>query len=269
MYGGHSFGRIISQPRAGTPRSPEASVSNPTLSVTITNYNYARYLNQNIESIRAQSFEDFELILVDNASTDGSLDIVRKHAGEDSRIRLIAHPENMGRFASLREACDVARGQYRVHIDADDYVLDKDAFKLQVELLNDYPSMAFAFSALTLVDDTGRVLFISHPYPHDVVVPRELALEKVLTFYLNHSGTMLRLDYYRKTRGYSEQFPQLCDILLAVELSERGDVVGYINRPLYAFRQHGANLNLHPEMQIVKKEVLPVIAAGFNGPLGS
>jgi glycosyltransferase involved in cell wall biosynthesis len=247
----------------------ESRASNPTVSVTITNYNYGRFLNQAIESVRAQSFDDFELILVDNASSDDSLDIMRRHAADDSRIRLIEHPRDIGRFASLRESLDLARGRYRVHVDADDFVLDRDAFKTQVELLDQHAEMAFVFSSLTLVNSEGRILYVSHPYRYDVVLPSEEALEKILTFNLNHSGMMFRLKYYRETQGYAEHYPQLCDIMLAVNLSEKGSLVGYIDKPLYAFRQHGGNLNLHPDMKIVKKEVLPVIAASFDGPLGS
>jgi glycosyltransferase involved in cell wall biosynthesis len=244
-------------------------VSNPTVSVTVTNYNYGRFLDQNIESILGQSFEDFEVVFVDNASTDNSVQIVRKHEKADHRIRVIAHPENQGRFASLRESCDLSRGRYRVHLDADDYVLSRDAFKEQVTLLDAHPSMAFVYSALTLVNVNGDVIHVSHPYDKNVVLPSAGALEQLLTFNVNHSGLMLRLDSYRATTGYTDKYPQMCDVFLAVRLSEQGDLVGYVDRPLYAFRQHGTNLHLNPDMHIVKKEVLPIITEAFDGPLGS
>lgn len=244
-------------------------MTDPLLSVTVTNYNYARFLDQNIESIRSQGFDDFELILIDNASTDASMEIMQKHASVDPRIRLIGHVENVGRFASLRESCDLARGRYRLHVDADDFVLHREAFKDQVQLMQSNPSMAFVYSSLTQVDAEGHVFHTSHPYPHDVVLRSEFALEQMLTFNINHSGMMFRLDYYRATDGYTEAYPQMSDILLAIRLSEQGDLVGYIDRPLYAFRQHGSNLNLHPHLQIVKHEVLPVIGLAFGGPLGS
>jgi glycosyltransferase involved in cell wall biosynthesis len=260
------MGRVRKPPGA---RDSAVSLNRPTLSVTVTNYNYARFLDQNIESIRSQSFDDFEIILIDNASTDESVDIMRKHAAIDPRVRVIAHAENVGQIASLRESCDLCRGQYRLHVDADDWVLSPDAFKDQVQLLEKNPSMALVYSSLALVDADGRLLSSSHPYAHDVVLPSEIALEQMVGFNLNHSGMMFRLDRYRATDGYTEAYPHMCDVALAVRLSKPGDLVGYIDRPLYAFRQHGANLHLKPHLQIVKREVLPVIALAFDGALGS
>ena len=68
----------------------------PLVSVTVTNYNYARFVTRNIESILTQTFTDFELIVIDNASTDDSIAILEDFARRDERIRLIAHEVNQG-----------------------------------------------------------------------------------------------------------------------------------------------------------------------------
>jgi glycosyltransferase involved in cell wall biosynthesis len=237
-------------------------VSTPTLSVTVTNYNYARYLDQNLSSIRRQSFDDFELIVVDNASNDGSLDVIRDHASVDSRLRVIAHEENRGMFASLRESVELCRGRYRVHVDADDFVLTDDAFEQQVRSLEEHPDMAFTYSSLTMVDPNDQLIFVSRPYPGDTVVDGGHALERVLTFALNHSGMMFRLDAYRATDGYPDRYPHVADMLLAGRLCAVGDV-GYIDRQLYGFRKHGENLHLRPEAHVMRDEILPVIDEAF------
>ena len=243
-------------------------MTEPTLSVTVTNYNYAPYLDQNLESILSQTYDDFEVIIVDNASTDRSLEILRRHAAVDPRIRIIEHATNEGIFTSFREASDACRGRYRVHVDADDWVLEPDAFEEQVTLLEKHPSMAFCYSAMTMIDAGGQPVHIAHPHRGDVVQPGELALEGLLTFNLTHTGMMLRLDAYRSSRGYRDDVPHVADMLLAVHMCETGDV-GYIDRSLYAFRQHTANLHLSPQLEVVKREILPVIAAAFDGPLGA
>src|SRR4051812_18597327 len=191
-------------------------MTTPTLSVTVTNYNYGRYLDQNITSILSQRFDDFELILIDNASTDDSVRIMRRYEAADPRIRVVAHAENQGMFASLRESCDVARGRYRVHVDADDWVLSSDAFTAQVALLDRHPAMGLVYSSLTLVDADGALLHASHPYPQDRVLHIEEALEALVSFNVNHSGLMFRLDCYRSTTGYAEEYPHIADVLLAV-----------------------------------------------------
>jgi glycosyltransferase involved in cell wall biosynthesis len=240
----------------------------PTLSVTVTNYNYGRFLGRNIESILAQSFADFELILVDNASTDDSVAVMRKYAASDPRIRIVAHARNEGQFASYREASDLCRGRYRVHMDGDDWVLSNDAFRLQVDLLNRHPDMGLVFSALTMVDCEGSELFVSHPFPRDGVFTSDEAFEGLISFALMHSGLMLRLDAYRATTGYADAYPHMADQLLAVRISEQARLVGYFDRSLYAFRQHGNNLNLRPQMKVVKEEVLPALQSAFDGPVG-
>ena len=251
------------------PLSPDEESPAPLLSVTVTNYNYGRFLAQNIESVLAQSFSDFELILIDNASNDDSLEIMERYASSDPRIRVVAHRNNEGMYASLRESCELARGRYRVHVNADDWILSPDAFRLQIELLEAHPTMSLAYSSLTLVDTDGTPVTVAHPFSTDAVVPSVAAIESLLSFRLADTGTMFRLDLFRATDGYAEELPHIADQLLAVRLSEQGELVGYLDRSLYAFRQHGDNLNLRPELDIVRSEYLPALEEAFSGRIGS
>jgi glycosyltransferase involved in cell wall biosynthesis len=240
----------------------------PTLSVTVTNYNYGRFLAPNIESVLSQSFGDFELLLIDNASTDESLDVMHEYAAEDERIQIIAHPENLGYFASLREAGEVSRGRYRVPIEADDWVIEPDAFAAQVELLERHPAVTFVYSAMSMLGSSGDVHFVARAHDHDVVIPGPDALESILSFHLTHTGMMMRQDAYRATPGYDARFPHIADMHLGAQLCALGDV-GYLNRRLYAFRQHDTNLHLRPQLNVVRNEMLPVIASAFEGPIAA
>jgi glycosyltransferase involved in cell wall biosynthesis len=242
-------------------------MTGPMVTVTVTNYNYAQFLGQNFDSVLGQTFEDFELLVIDNASTDDSLAVINEYAAADRRVRVVRHEQNQGALASLRESCDIALGKYRVHVDADDWILAADALETQVRLLEDHPAMAFTYSSMVLADENDRWLNVSHPYEGDAIVSGEQALEAVLGFNVGHSGMMLRLDGYRKIGGYADGFRHLDDILLAARLCETGDV-GYIDRTLYGFRQHGANAHLRPQMGIITEEILPVIDVAFDGPLG-
>jgi glycosyltransferase involved in cell wall biosynthesis len=239
----------------------------PLLTVTVTNFNYERFLAENLRSILKQSFTDFELLVIDNASTDGSLELIREFAAEDARIRVVAHEQNVGAFASLRESCELARGKYRLHVDADDCVLDDDAMRAQVETLEAHRHVTFVHSPMVVADGGGAKVHVSRPYAHDVVVPGHEAIVPVLGFQVGHSGMMLRLDDYHAVGGYPSGFRHLDDILLAARLCERGDVA-YIDREMYAFRQHGDNAHLTPDYQLLREEILPAIDLVFNGPLG-
>jgi glycosyltransferase involved in cell wall biosynthesis len=242
-------------------------MTDPFLSVTLTNYNYAPFLPQSVASILSQTYEDFELIIIDNASTDQSADVIRGFASRDQRIRPIMHPENMGVTFSYREAATSARGRYRVHIEADDWITDPKAFERQVTLLEENPSTSFCYSALTMVDSDGRVVQVSHAFDGDAILPGERALEALLSLNFTHTGMMVRQDAYRATEGYQSAFPHTMDTMLAVRLCELGDV-GYIDRSMYAFRQHGSNLHRHDESELLEREYLPLIGAAFDGPLG-
>ena len=131
-------------------------MSAPRLSVTVTNYNYGRFLAQAIESILGQRFADFELILIDNVSEDDSVDVMRGYERSDPRVRVIVHDQNLGMIASLMEGFDQSRGTYRVQVDADDWVLSPDAFGIQVAMLDANPDMAFVYSSLTQIGTTAR-----------------------------------------------------------------------------------------------------------------
>ena len=237
----------------------------PTVSVRMTNYNYADYLPRAIESILGQTYTDFELLIIDNASTDDSVAVIERF--DDPRIRLVAHEVNQGALASFRQSCDESRGIYRLHVDADDWVIAPDALQRQVDMLEAHPDMSFVYSSMTMFNAEGEKIWVSRPHDGDTVLSGANALEDILGFQFGHSGLMFRLDRYRATDGYSDDMPHIDDLVLAVRLAELGSV-GYIDAELYAFHEHGANLHLSPDGHVVRDEILPMIAEAFDGPLG-
>ena len=98
------------------------NVSTPLISVILPVYNGEKYLANSINSILAQTFGDFELILIDDGSTDSSPKILKEYERRDSRVRLILR-ENRGLVTSLNEAIDIARGKWVARMDADDIAL--------------------------------------------------------------------------------------------------------------------------------------------------
>lgn len=110
-------------------------MSNPLISVIMSVYNTKQeYLRISIESILAQSFGDFEFIIVDDCSTDGSLDIIQEYAGRDKRIVVICNENNLGLTKSLNIALKKAKGKYIARMDADDYSVP-NRFQIQVNYL--------------------------------------------------------------------------------------------------------------------------------------
>lgn len=88
----------------------------------MTAYNRAKYIGMAIESVLASTFRDFELVVVDDGSTDGTQDIVKGYAARDSRIRLHQNETNLGDYPNRNRAASLARGKWLKYVDSDDYI---------------------------------------------------------------------------------------------------------------------------------------------------
>lgn len=124
---------------------------NPKISVIIPVYNAENYVGRCIESVQAQTYEDWQLILVDDGSTDNSLAICQKYAEKDKRIG-VKHQENAGPGIARNVGINEAFGQYVVFIDSDDYI-EKEYFQLLSEHDEDV-----VFINVRNVDEEGRVV---------------------------------------------------------------------------------------------------------------
>jgi glycosyltransferase involved in cell wall biosynthesis len=140
------------------------STQSPLLSVTVLNYNYGHYLPICLDSILKQTFTNFELILINDKSTDNSLDIIRPYLA-DSRVRLVDHTENKGFMRSLIEGADLSRAPYITVISADDWILDPTAFEKQIEMIEGDPEIAFAFTDYGCYTSNETCTYLMHPAP--------------------------------------------------------------------------------------------------------
>ena len=101
--------------------------TSPVLSITMPVYNVEKYLRKGIESVLKQTFNDFELIIIDDGSTDTSGYICDRYMEKDSRIRVV-HQVNQGLVSAREKAVDLARGRYIAFVDPDDWI-EKDFFE--------------------------------------------------------------------------------------------------------------------------------------------
>jgi len=120
-------------------------------------YNYARFLPTAIESVLDQSYEPFELLIVDNGSTDSSYEMALEYAGHNPRMRVLTHAghENRGVNASLNLGLREARGAYFGLLPADDLYLP-DSLERRVRLLATAPEAGFTYGTAQLIDEKGR-----------------------------------------------------------------------------------------------------------------
>ena len=99
-------------------------MSNPKISIIIPVYNTADYLQQCLDSVLIQSFRDIEIVIVNDASPDHSLDIIHDYQKKDGRIKVVDKPRNEGLAAARNSGVAVSTGDYVIHLDSDDFWID-------------------------------------------------------------------------------------------------------------------------------------------------
>lgn len=171
---------------------------NPEVSIIMTVYNGEKYLDEAITSILNQTYRDFEFIIVNDGSRDGSRQILEGYA--DERIRL-HHQPNQGRVSALNNAIELAKGKYIANIDQDDLSLPR-RIERQVEFLENHAEVGMIGTARVSIDEKGR-RGKERIYPTTDISLR-LALIKGNPFF--HSSIMFRRAVFRKVGLYNGAF---------------------------------------------------------------
>ena len=130
----------------------------PKISVLIPNYNHARYLPEAVESVLEQDFADFEVLIADDASTDGSAQVIAKYAAGDRRVRVRINSTNCGVAENFNGCLAQARGEHIKFLLSDDKLAHRGALGALVGLLERYPTACLAASARLLIGDRSERL---------------------------------------------------------------------------------------------------------------
>ena len=218
------------------------------VSILLPVYNGEQFLKGAIESILSQTFTDFEFIIMDDGSTDGTSAILDHYQRLDDRIH-IHHHEHQGLIASLNRGCHIARGKYLARMDADD-VSVSERLDRQVEHLETHPEIGVLGCGVQVIDGDGKkILTFQFPAEHGVLRFR-LCFYNALTF--AHPAVMMRRELLKRVGGYNpdmvhsedyELWSRLCGL---TRLSNLRDVLFYL-------RKHESNVTRvprHIELQI-------------------
>lgn len=172
---------------------------NPKVSLLMCVYNGEAHLREAVESILNQSFYDFELVILDDGSTDSSWQILSEYSAKDSRIVLIQNGVNLGLEKSLNKGLAATKGEYFARQDADDVSLS-NRLQLQVDFLDNHPEVGALGTAVELINEQGNTIG-KNSLPTD----RE-SLQSLLLFnnFMHHSTLMVRSSLMQKLGGYDE-----------------------------------------------------------------
>lgn len=208
------------------------SDARPVASVLIPVYNSVKYLKQAVDSVLSQTFADFEALLLDDGSTDGSAAFLDRYGETDPRCR-VYHWPNRGLITTLNEGIKLARAEFIIRMDGDDVCMP-DRFEKQIRYLRDTPDCVAVGSKVLLIDSSDMPITVLGDKPgHDEIDSAYMTGHAAFF----HPATALRRSAVEKIGGYREEFACAEDIDIFLRLAEVGRLA---NLPdvLLKYRQH-------------------------------
>jgi len=223
-----------------------APVRHVKLSVCIPTYNGAPYVEQAISSVLGQTFEDFELIVVDDCSSDGTRALAERF--NDDRIRVYENPSRLGLVGNWNRCLELSAGEYVCIFHQDD-VMAPENLEAKVHLLDEKRSVGFVFSDASQIDRESRQI-AAHWFGSYSTVDRVFACPEF--FAVSMAGVhnlvccptvMVRRECYRQLGGFDSRLPFTADWEMWLRIGLLYDAE-YIARPLVRFRSHASNETL-------------------------
>ncbi len=214
-------------------------VDTPRVTIGVTTYNVERYLAGAFDAVLAQDFEDFEVVVCDNQSTDGTWAICQQYAEKDARWRIFRNPTNVGQAGNFARVLSQARGEY-FRLTSHDDLIAPTLLSRCVEVLDTNPGAVLAFPRTVVIDENGATL-VEFDGDQDL---RDRSASRRINAYVRHWSLVNELFGLIRTSALRAVSPfgqyVSADKQLLVELLARG---GFYLVPGYLFyrRLHGAN----------------------------
>jgi glycosyltransferase involved in cell wall biosynthesis len=240
----------------------------PKVSVLIPTYNYACYLPETIESVLAQDFTDFEIIIGDDGSTDDSAAVIGRYAARDPRIRFELHPTNLGMVANWNWCLQQARGEYIKYLGGDDCLASRHALGRMVAMLEKHPPAALAASARLILDENSAVTGLWGELHQAGLHNGPQTIARCLRANRNLIGEPAAVMFRRAaaSRGFDPAMRQIVDLEMWFHLLLQGDLA-YSPEPLCAFRRHaGQQTAVNRESRVGDLEMIQLLTQYLADP---
>ena len=233
--------------------------NSPRVSIVIAVYNREKYLGIAVESVLRQTYQDWELIISDDGSIDGTLDMAHNFALYDDRIRVLT-AEHKGAVHALIAGFDAAKGEFVGQLDSDD-LIEPEAIELTVKALDEHPDWGMVYTNYRDIDEQGQLVRVgwrcSIPY----------SSHKLLTDFMVFHFRLIRKTIYQKVGGFDSDFDKIEDYELCLRLSETTEI-GKVDEFLYQYRFHPDSLKSTARLEVIllaKKVIeLALKRRGFN-----
>lgn len=211
-------------------------------SVLIANFNNGHFIEQAIRSVLQQTWQQFEIIIVDDASTDNSVSIIQRLQLDDPRINLIRNTRNQGVGYTKRCCIENSKGELLGFLDSDDS-LSFDALEIMVSAHCRNPEASLIYSTHYICDSFLCVKGIFQKAEQIPIEKTYLHINSKDNTHITHFATFKRFNY-EQTSGLSVKFKKAIDKDLYFKLEETGRII-FINAPLYYYRHHEGSISLN------------------------
>lgn len=198
------------------------------VSIVMPAYNAARTIRDSIESVQAQTVQDWELIVIDDGSKDSTADILREMAAADERIRFLQNEKNSGASYTRNRAIELASGEWIAFLDSDD-LWRPEKLEKQLAMAEAHPDMVICYTASSFIDDDGK------PYSYVMSALEQMTYKKLLRKNLmSCSSVMIRATVMKGIKMPNDKMHEDYYVWLTV-VKECGVAYG-INEPLLIYR---------------------------------
>lgn len=239
----------------------------PEVSIVFTSYNHKEYLRQALESLLAQTYQNFELIIVDDCSTDGSQEILKEYKNKKN-VRLFLREKNSGSYVKASNyGAQKAKGKYLLFAQCDDYAAPKQIERL-MKIFEMDEKIGVVYSRSNLIDENGNYITddfqgrekrFKDKHAKDSRISG-VEMRDYLSFSCvipNLSAAIIKKDLYNEAGGLPEKFLLAADWALWLELSERTDFY-YLTESLNNFRQHPTTIRSKTKIRVQINEIYSV-----------
>lgn len=214
-------------------------LDNPKISVLMPAYNAEKYIREAIESILNQTFKDFEFIIIDDCSTDKTLEIIQEYANKDSRIIVLKNEKNLKLSLTLNKGIDFCNSKYIARMDADDYSYP-DRLEKQFNFMENNPEVGISGGSMNVCDqflnikftrkynlidqEVRKYIFRYSPFSHPLVIIKKDVFAKVGKYNTDFNPAEDYELYFRIGEIY--KFGNLKDTLLKYRIVEKSMTTG-------------------------------------------
>jgi glycosyltransferase involved in cell wall biosynthesis len=210
-------------------------IKEPLVSILMLTYNRANYISEAISSVLAQTYQNWQLIIIDDGSTDNTAELLSKYT--DPRIVYIKDTVNKGLLVRRRESLTKATGVYVAILDSDDIWIHKEKLAKQVAILESEPQCAVVGSFIHIINETGSTLATNSYQTTDQEIRKHILVRNQFA----NSSVLMRKTLLDQTEGY-RKFDMAEDFELFLQLGLVGTMAN-IPEYLIAYRVHTTNIS--------------------------